>query len=280
MNEVSKRMDQFGGQMTELWHQVVAYVPNLLGALLVLLLGWLIARGARAVTIKLGNALNRILDNVFVQGRLRRVRLAEPSLVLVGNIIFWLIILITITLASRTAELELITSWLDGVIGYLPTLLGGGLVILAGFLVSILARDLTTATLSSAGVAQAELIGRSVQGTMLLLALIIGIEQIGVDVTILVVLIGIAAATTLGGMSLAFGLGARTLVGNLIGARYMQQYVQPGQTARIGEIEGEVLELTPTGLILATDRGRTTVPAKLFNEQPVLLITPGQDDAG
>ncbi|MDJ0949377.1 MAG: hypothetical protein QNJ94_10685 [Alphaproteobacteria bacterium] len=278
MEEVSKRVDQFGGQLAELWQQVIAYLPQLIGALVVLLVGWLIARLLRAATLRLGAGLNRLLDRFFVRGPLRRVRLSQPALVLVGKVIFWLIILISITLASRTADLRLLSSWLDGVVTYVPTLLAGGLIILAGFLVSILARELTAATLSSAGVSEAELIGRGVQGTMLVLALIIGIQQIGVDVTVLVILIGIVAATSLGGLSLAFGLGARALVGNLIGARYMQQYVHAGQIARVGEIEGEILELTPTGLILATERGRTTVPAKLFNELPVLLITPSQDD--
>jgi len=278
MEEVSQQVGQFGGQMSQLWEQVIAYLPQLFGALLLLIAGWLIARLVRAGMLRLGTTLNRILDRLLVSGRLRRVRVAESSLALVGRVMFWLIILIAITLASRTAELQLISSWLDGVVTFVPALLGGALIVLAGFLVSILARDLTAATLSSAGVTQAELIGRGVQATMLLLALIIGIQQIGVDVTVLVVLIAVAAAGALGGLSLAFGLGARTLVGNLIGARYMQQYVRPGQTARVGEIEGEVLELTPTGVVLATERGRTTVPAKLFSEMPVLLITPGQDD--
>ena len=38
------------------------------------------------------------------------------------------------------------------------------------------------------------------------------------------------------------------------------------------EIEGEIVELTPVGIVLATARGRVTIPAKVFNEEPTVLL--------
>ena len=61
---------------------------------------------------------------------------------------------------------------------------------------------------------------------------------------------------------------------DLIGAHYMKRQFQPGQIARIGDIEGEILELTATGVVLATPEGRTLVPAKAFNQQALVLVTP------
>jgi len=43
--------------------------------------------------------------------------------------------------------------------------------------------------------------------------------------------------------------------------------------ARLGGLEGEILELTPTSVILASDRGRVTVPARVFNETTTALLS-------
>jgi hypothetical protein len=256
---------------------MIGYIPNLVGALLLLLFGWVFARLVRAGAGRLSDALNRLLDRFMRVDSLTRFRLSPQASKLIGNVAFWLIILFFITAATKVAQLDAFSSWLDRIVAYLPTLLAGGLIILAGYFVSALVRDLVSATLGSAGMAQSELFGSAAQGATFLTAVLIGIDQIGIDVTVLITLIAIVVAAMLAGFSIAFGLGARDFVGNLIGAHYLQLHIQPGQTAAIGGIEGEVLELTPTSVVLATARGRTTIPAKLFNEMATVVMTPDDD---
>ena len=278
MEHLTTWLDGLRASAANLLDTMVGYLPNLIGAVLLLLLGWMLARLVRAAAGRLGNAVNRLLGRLMRRGSLTRFRLSPRALKLIGNAAFWLVILFFITAATRVAQLDAFSSWLDRILAYLPTLLAGALIILAGYLVSALVRDLVAATLGSAGLAQNELFAAVAQGATFLTAVVIGIDQIGIDVTILITLIAIAVGAMLAGLSLAFGLGSRDFVSNLIGAHYLQQYLQPGQTARIGEVEGEVLELTPTSVVLATAAGRTAIPAKLFNEAATVVMTPGDDN--
>ncbi len=279
MRNVTSWLENLQTVALEQFTAILAYIPSLVGALLLLLAGWVIARLFRAGARRIGDGTNRILDRFMNAESLARFRLSPAAFDMIGNILFWLIILFFITAATRVAGLDAFSSWLERIVAYLPTLLAGGLIILAGYLVSALVRDLAAATLASAGIVQSELFGMIAQGVTFLTAVVIGIDQIGIDVTFLVTVIAIVLAATLAGLSLAFGLGARTLVSNLIGARYLQQQFHPGQVARIGNIEGEILELTPTSVILASAEGRTMIPAKVFNEETAVLITPADDDA-
>ncbi len=278
MDGVSTLMADLSRAANDVLVNVISYIPSLVGALVLLLLGWIIARLVRAGIVRGGDAANRVLDRFLRAGSWAKVRLSTRVLVLVGNAAFWVVILFFITAATETARLDAFSSWLDRVIAYLPTLVAGGLIVLVGYLVSSLVRDLVSTTVSSAGVGQSDLFGALAQGVTFLTAIVIGMDQIGVDVTFLVTIVGIAIAAVLGSLSLAFGLGARTLVSNLIGAHYLQQELQPGQLARFGSVEGEVLELTPTSVILATPEGRMSVPAKLFDEEVTIVVTPGDDD--
>ena len=270
--------DKVSQAASELLDSFVLYLPSLLGAAVLLLAGWVIARTVRAGTARLGDGLNRLLDRFLRVRGLARFRLSSRALRLSGNVLFWLIILFFITAATKVAKLDAFSSWLDRIVAYLPTLIAGGLIMLFGYLVSTLVRDLVSATLSSAGLAHSRLAGTAAQGATFLTALIIGIDQIGIDVTFLVIVVAIILGAVLMGVSLAFALGARGLVEDLIGAHYMKQQFQPGQIARVGDVEGEILELTATGVVLATSEGRTFVPAKAFNQQTLVLVTPADDN--
>jgi hypothetical protein len=258
--------------------QFVEYLPTLFGAIVILLAGWLIARMVRSGGVRLAQRLNDLFDRRFGPERARYLRVSNTGIKLLGNVTFWVIILFFVTAATRALGLDAFSTWLDRVVAYLPTLLAGALIILVGLLISTLARDLTSATIASAGLPHADLFGRGAHAAILVMALVLGINQIGIDVTLLVALIAILVGAIAGSLALAFAIGARSFVGNLIGSHYLQQHYQPGQQARMGDVEGEILELTPVSIVLATQKGRVIVPAKVFTDQTTTLLTEAHGD--
>jgi Mechanosensitive ion channel, conserved TM helix len=280
MEQASLWINQMSQAVGSALGQLVEFLPTLIGALVILAAGWLIARVVRSVGIRSAHWLNRFLDRRLGPDRAGYLRLSNAGVKLLGDVTFWVIILLFVTAATRVLGLEAFSAWLDRVVAYLPTLLAGGFIILVGLLVGSLAHDLTFAAVASAGMPHAALSGRCVQAAILMTALVLGLNQIGIDVTLLTTLIAILVGAAVGSLALAFALGAGSFVGNLIGAHYLQQHYRPGQQARIGEVEGEILELTPVSVILATEQGRVMVPAKVVNDQPTTLLSKdsGEDD--
>ena len=91
-------------------------------------------------------------------------------------------------------------------------------------------------------------------------------------------MLGVSTAALLTGFALAFGIGARTLVSNLIASHYIKELVEPAQKIRIGEWEGTVLAISATSVILNTPEGRISIPAKLYQEQPLVVLVEDTDD--
>lgn len=277
MEEVSIWMSEFSKTATRMFGQFIEFIPDLVGAVLLILVGWIVARLVRSAGTRAAMWFNGFVERMFGRQQARYLRLSTAAIKLVGNITFWIIVLLFTTAATRILGLLAFSNWLNQVVGYLPTLLAGGLIILVGVVISALVRDLTTAAVASAGVAYGDLFGRGAQAIVLMTALIVGINQVGIDVTLLVTLMSILFAAVCTSFAFAFAFGARTFVSNLIGAHYLQQYYHPGQQARLGDVEGEILELTPTSVIVASEKGRVTVPAKIFNESTTLLLSEGGD---
>jgi hypothetical protein len=254
--------------------EIIAALPGLAAALLLLVVGWLVARFIRAITLKLLGLFNQLLERLL-SGRSRAVVYFSAGITkLVAGILFWITLFIFVTAALNTAGFTGVAAWLERVVEFLPGIVTGGLIILVGYILANLVRDLTLAAAHAAEFTEAVIISRLAQVITLTTAIIIGLDQIGIDVTFLSTMLGISAAALLFGFALAFGLGARTLVSNLIAAHHLRDILEPGQNVRIGEWEGTVLEVSPTAVILDTEAGRTSVPAKLYQEQAVILLLP------
>lgn len=278
MDLIATALDVLHQRSTAFAHWLVDHVPNLLGAVLLVLLGWLVASGVRALIRALGSRINRGLDRVLRAERAARLRLSPAMLRLIGTASFWIILLLFVSFATDMAGMSGVTEWLRDVLRYLPTLLFGVLIIVSGHLIGLLVRDLLLEALASAQVEQRELVARLAQTATFLTAVIIGVHQIGVNVSFVTLVIAVALGSVLLAFSLAFGLGARGLVANLIGTHYLRRQLQPGVRVRVGEVEGEIIEITPTNVVLETDDGRAFIPARMFSEQVSLLVTAERDE--
>lgn len=251
---------------------LIAALPGIAAALVLLLAGLLAARLVRTLTLKLLHLLNLFLERVL-SGRIRAVVHFSSGITrLLAAILFWITLFVFATAALRTAGLTGIAAWLERVVDFLPGIVSGGLIIVVGYILAGLVREVTLAAAHSADFTEAVVISRLAQAVTLVTALIIGLDQIGIDVSFLTTMLGISSAALLFGFALAFGLGARTLVSNLIAAHHLRDMLEPGQQIRMGEWEGTVLEVAATAVILDTESGRVSVPAKLYQEQAVVLL--------
>ncbi|MEQ8707366.1 MAG: hypothetical protein RIC36_00135 [Rhodospirillales bacterium] len=278
MQELPKIFENLRQTAFDVFSTILNYLPDLLGAALLVLVGWFVAKFARRGMRRLGDLVNRGLDSFLTKGSLARFRLSVAAIALLANISFWLVIFIFFSAATKVAGLDAFSSWLDDIVSYLPTILAGIMIVLVGFLISTFVRDLTVSAAAAASFSQAELFGGMAQGTTLLIATVIGLDQIGIDVTFLVIILAVAFAAILAGFALAFGLGARDLTANLIAAHYLKEDVEPGQQVRIGKIEGIVIEITPTSFVLDTEAGRTVIPATLAQNSTVTILAGDDSD--
>lgn len=251
--------------------KVAQYLPSILGAFLLLLLGWVVAGLMRSMAVRAAIIVDRLVSRLTAAGSAERNKLPQSSAKILGSIVFWAILIFFVAAATQVLGLNVFTAWLAGVVNYLPTLLVGVLIIITGFMLSRLARDVVEATSAIASAKQRELFGRAVQAVILVTALLVGADQIGIEITFLVIIAATTGGTIVASVALALSLGARTYVANVIGSHHLRQTFLVGQTVKVAGFEGRILELTPVSLVLETSEGRVTLPAKVFGEEPIVL---------
>jgi small-conductance mechanosensitive channel len=272
MDVFSQWRDALAGVLDQTIARLTLYLPNVLGAFLLLFIGWVVALVLRSAAVRLTLLGERALTRISSRHGEPPTHLPTASAKILGSVVFWVVVLFFLTAATQVLGLSSFTAWLARIVDYLPTVFAGALIIFAGFLVSRLARDVVVAAASSANEHQRALIGRVVQASILVTAILVGAEQIGIKVTFLVILAAAAGIALVGAVALALSLGARDYVANLIGGHYLRQRYSIGQHVRIAGFEGRILELTDTAVVLETADGRASLPAKVFNEQPIVQL--------
>jgi len=273
--ENSVWLDTLTRNSTFIFEQVVGFLPQLFTAVVVVIVGWLIAKLVRMLSIRLAGGIDRFWHKVILRSGLEHLNVRHPPAKIIGEILFWLTILFFVVAAADILDLDIFVKWLSGLVEYFPSLVAGSLIILAGIISGAIARDLVEAAATTAGISQAHLLGRTVNITILTIAVMIGIDQIGIDTTLLFIIAAIILAMTLGGLALAFALGAKDHVANIIAARELRHHYRPGDTVQLRESSGKIIEITTTKIIVDSGAAKIMIPARLFDEEISVLAIHG-----
>jgi small-conductance mechanosensitive channel len=256
--------------------QILDFLPSILGAVVLLLVGWGVARLLRYATRKITEkTLDRLAAARPMETRIQQPRSYGAAPVIASRIVFWVVMLFFILAAAEVVELKVISELLSGLTNYLPRLLTGLIILFLGLWLGEATRAVIARTSIRAGVRQGEIIGRIGQIVILMVVVAIAAGQIGIDNTVLVVLVSTLFAVLLGAIALAFAFGARTTVANMLAAQSIAQTYHAGDTVRIGDIEGRLLRITRTGVVLETEQGQVLVPAGRFSEQVSINVSGG-----
>ena len=237
--------------------------PELL-AILIALVGFAVA-GLLAAWVDRGlNLVERGLRRLSPQ---RAERLAATPRKLLQRVVYYLTLAFFLLLAIRLLGIVALSDSLDRALAWLPQFLLGGVIIVIGYLLGLLARALLAGRV---GPEHGSTLPRLAQAIVFVTAVMTGVEQMGINISFVTTVIVVLLSVSLGGMSLAFALGSRELVANLLARRSLGDY-RLGQALRIGETEGVIVEFTRIGVVLETADGTVHVPARKFLESEVTV---------
>ncbi|MFN3581548.1 MAG: mechanosensitive ion channel family protein [Pseudomonas sp.] len=250
--------NSFVNAMSGLWAKMAAFIPNLLAALLIVLIGFVVAKVIDTLLskglAKLG--LDRLMTGAGVNKMLRRIGIAAPVSTVIGKIVYWFIVLTFIVSAAETLGLARVSSTLDAFTLYLPKVLGAALILLAGLLLSHLVNGVVRGAAESIGVDYAAGLGRFVQGLLVIITVSLAIGQLQIETALLNTVIAIVLVSFGAAAALALGLGSRQVVSQIIAGIYVRELYQVGDRIRIDDLEGTIEEIGTVKTQLLDDQGQ------------------------
>jgi small-conductance mechanosensitive channel len=243
--------------MTALWTKVANFIPNLFGALVVVLLGFVVAKLLDALLSKLlaKLGLDRLMGGTGLTKIIGRAGVKVPISTVIGKIVYWFVLLIFLVSAAESLGLQRVSATLDMLALYLPKVFGAALVLLVGVLLAQLVNGLVRGAAEGVGIDYSAGLGRIAQWLVIIISLSVAISQLEVKTDLLNHVIVIGLITVGLAVALALGLGSREIAGQIIAGIYVRELFQVGQFIQIGEVEGQIEEIGTVKTTLLTDDG-------------------------
>ena len=153
---------------------------------------------------------------------------------------------------------------------YVPKVFGAALILLAGVLLAQLLSGLVRGAAESVGLDYANGLARMAQGLVIIISISVAIGQLEVKTELLNYVIAIVLITVGLAVALAFGLGSRELVSQILAGIYVRELYEVGQRVCLADIEGQIEEIGTVKTLLLTDDGElTSVANRALLEQRV-----------
>ena len=258
--------------------QLGDFLPRLGGALVLLILGLLVAallgRIVRKLLVRAG--LDRLADRAGAGELLGQAGLGTSLSALVGTAVRLTIVVIAVFAALTLLGLGLLSGSLNEGILFIPRLLTALALVLIGIVLAAFLRawiDRTSAQLDFPVA-----IGPVVQVLVIALFGVCAAAQAGVSVApltaVAIVVLGAIAAT----LSLAFGLGAREMARSLTSGRYARADFAVGEVVRVGDLRGEIVRIDGAATTLRAEGQRIRIPNSMLVERIVIVEDAAQPD--
>lgn len=202
-----------------LWVGVINFVPNLVIALIILIVGWLIgALLSRAIwqvfrSLKVDDALRHAGFENF----LRKGGVSLDSGAFVGALVKWFVIIVFLVAAFDVLGLSQVNVFLQEVVlGYLPSVIVAALVLLVGGVVGDVTGRVVSTGAKTAGVSSAHFAGAIAKWAIWIFAILVALSQLGIAAAFSQTLFtGIVIAISLA-LGLSFGLGGQEAAARFI----------------------------------------------------------------
>lgn len=140
--------------------QFITFAPQLVGAIALLIAGWIVAHMLRVFTRKLVRGFDTFFQNAVVTDDARQLKMKRSYAVILGNLVFWMVIIFFIAATAHLLGWNMISNWMGDIGIYIPNLITGLVIILAGFLFgNVMGKGVVSAVISARMDHAEELVG-------------------------------------------------------------------------------------------------------------------------
>jgi hypothetical protein len=259
-----------------IYAQILGILPSLLAATIILLVGWLVARGFSGLVSRLLKKMrfNSMAERAGITGFLRNSDFdREPSWI-VGRVIFWLLMLTFILSAANTLQLTMFAATIQKVVSFIPNLIAVIFIVVLGAWFARFAGRITRGTAMESGIGGADLLGKLTTNLILVMVAVIAINQLEIQSSILE--IAFAAVLSAVGLAIALtlGIGTKSIAQNIISGVYARKSFHPGQKITVGETKGKILQIGTVNTTIGRDEKVVSIPNRMLVEEIAVSEEP------
>lgn len=248
----------------ELGQEFLTYLPKILGALAIVIIGWILIK---FITYVLRKILNKTKVDSWAD-KLNEIEIFKSSNFkfrpsgFIVNIVKWFLLLILIVVVAEVLSLEMVSQEIGNLIRYLPKLFSAIAIFMIGVYIANVIKNAIQSLLKSIGLTGSNVIGNIAFYAITVAVAITALNQAGINTDIITNNLTIILGAFLLAFTIAFGLGSKNVIERLLFGFYSRKNLAVGQRIKVNGIEGVIESLDNICIVLNTADGKVMLPIK------------------
>jgi hypothetical protein len=254
--------------------QFVDFVPRLVGCIIILIIGYIVARTVRVIISKVLSQIgfDRIGDKLNEIAIIKQLKTDIKLSGIVATVLYYYILLIFLTFATDKLGVSTITNMVMSLVTFIPKLIAGAIMLQIGVMLSDAIKTAIVALCKSFNISSAKLIGNIAFIFFLIITLITALGQIGIETALLESSFILIIGGVIGAFALGYGIASKDVLANIISSFYSRKNYREGQLIKIEDVKGVITKIDNTSVTIVNDTTTTIIPLQLFQTKQVEIF--------
>ena len=204
-----------------IFEKIGGYLPNLVGAIVVLVIGWLGAKILRGLTVKVLRVCGivELSKKIKFHDMLTKIGITNTLDQILGSLVYYMVLFIFLISASEILGFKLVLDTLNKFIAYLPHVFGAFLILIIALYLAKVIKDGLASASTTLNIAYAAALSSVLEILIVGFGIVMALTELGLDMAIFTANITIIISGIVLAMALSIGLGSRSIMANVL-ARY------------------------------------------------------------
>lgn len=267
-------MDKPLGLLEELLRNFLAVVPNLVGALGILIVGLIVSR----IVARLLRKFLKAIGADRLAERLNEIEIVHKSKIrlvpstLLSKVLYYFMLFVFVIAATDVLNMPIISNLMGDILNYIPILISALLVLVIGLLASDVLKNVVKTACDSLAIPAAGLISNVVFYFVFVNVAMIALSQAQIDTNFIQDNLSIILAGIVLAFSIGYGFASRHIVANFLASFYNRGKVQKGDIIEIDGVQGEVIAIENGRLVLLSEDKTVLIPLSRMSTERITII--------
>ena len=260
--------------LNEMLKSFMGFFYNLIGAIIILLIGWLIAKMVAAVSQKMlekvgadkiGEKLNEI---DAIKGLGLEIKLST----IISKFLYYFILIFMLRPAADTLGVPAISDMVKLLVEFIPKLISSALMLSAGVFLADALKNFVVTLCKSFNIAAGKLIGTAIFFFLLIIFVIQSVAQVGINTSLLESSFNLLVGGIIFAFAIGYGIASKEILLNIISSFYSKNKYKEGQIIEIDGVKGEIIAMDNTTITLKTMDSKTIFPLQVLQSKKVIIF--------
>lgn len=261
MKELTSWSELFFESLKVFGEKLMGAIPGIIGAILILLLGWLFAKiisGGLAKVLKVVK-FDVLAEKIKADQFLQRANIQVSPSKLISKFIYWILILLVIITASDALGWHAFSEEVSNLLAYLPNLLVAIVFFIVGTYIATFVRNFIKGTTNSLGISTGKIISSFVFYLLFIIVVLTSLDQAGVDTSIITSNLMLILGAILAAAAISYGFASRDILANILAGFFSRKTFRIGQTIEVDGEKGEIVAIQNISVTIQNDKNEKVV---------------------